>query len=483
MPMKQLFLFLLPGLFLACNASSDSSSASAGQSARELESPDIEVTLQGASPGSMAYLIGFFADQRFRADSARAEAGGNFRFRREEPYEPGLYYMVVRGVGTVQAIIDADQTFRMQSQAADVVGQMKVEGSLENELLYQNLKFEAQFSPRYRQVAAQLKGLDPGDPQYPSLQRKQEQLVAAREVHLKNLFEEHPNSFFTTFKKAGQNPEPREVRTPDGRLDTEAQVALFRRDFWKDVDFDDERLLRTPVIHNKLKRYITELTPQRPDSIFQSAKLLIDQVLDKPEYFKFFANWVVLHYDPQETNLMDPEAVYVRMIQEYFTKERAFWSDPAEIQALQMRAGEMAASLVGNQAPDVVSQNPKGQTRSIYEIDAPYIVVFMYNPECDHCIEQTPKLVRFYDEWKDKGVEVFAIAIDTEPDKWRAFIRQNQMDWINVFDPTNRSIYKKYFVDNTPEIYVINPDRTIIAKNLKVFQIEEVIRRDQAKRG
>lgn len=481
--MKPLLSFLLPFFFFACNASSDSQSASAGGSERELESPDIEVTLQGAPSGRTAYLIGFFGDQRFRADSARLDDGGTFRFQREQPFEPGLYYMVVRSVGTVQAIIDADQTFQLRSQVSDIVGQMEVEGSLENELLYQNLKFEAQFSPRYRQVAAQLKGLDPDDPQYQTLRRKQEQLVAAREVHLQNLFEEHPNSFFTTFKKAGQNPEPREVRSPDGRIDTKAQLALFRRDFWKNVDFDDERLLRTPVIHNKLKRYITELTPQRPDSIFQSARLLIDQVLDKPEYFKFFANWVVLNYDPQETSLMDPEAVYVRMIQEYFTKDRAFWSSPSEIQALQMRAGEMAASLVGNKAPDVVSKNPKGQTRSIYEIDAPYIVVFMYNPECDHCIEQTPKLVRFYKEWKDRGVEVFAIAIDTEPEKWKAFIRQNDMDWINVFDPTNRSIYKKYFVDNTPEIYVINPDRTIIAKNLKVFQIEEVIRRDRENQG
>ncbi|NRB62472.1 MAG: DUF5106 domain-containing protein, partial [Saprospiraceae bacterium] len=79
--------------------------------------------------------------------------------------------------------------------------------------------------------------------------------------------------------------------------------------------------------------------------------------------------------------------------------------------------------------------------------------------------------------------EVFGIAIDTDNQKWTNYIRQTGMNWINVYDPTNRSIYAKYFVDITPELYVINPERKIIGKNIKVYQIEEIIRRDQASRS
>jgi hypothetical protein len=53
----------------------------------------------------------------------------------------------------------------------------------------------------------------------------------------------------------------------------------------------------------------------------------------------------------------------------------------------------------------------------------------------------------------------------------------------NVNDPTNKAIYATYFVDNTPELYVLNPDRKIIGKNLKVFQIDTVIERDKEERG
>ena len=56
------------------------------------------------------------------------------------------------------------------------------------------------------------------------------------------------------------------------------------------------------------------------------------------------------------------------------------------------------------------------------------------------------------------------------------------MRWTNVYDPSNRAIYKTYFVNVTPEVYILGPDRKIIAKNLNVSQINEVIQRDQQKR-
>jgi hypothetical protein len=72
--------------------------------------------------------------------------------------------------------------------------------------------------------------------------------------------------------------------------------------------------------------------------------------------------------------------------------------------------------------------------------------------------------------------------VNTEDAAWRSAIQKYGMPWVNVFDKTNKSIYGKYYVDNTPEIYVLNPDRTIIGKNLQVDQIMTVIERDRAKR-
>jgi peroxiredoxin len=142
----------------------------------------------------------------------------------------------------------------------------------------------------------------------------------------------------------------------------------------------------------------------------------------------------------------------------------------------------MEASLLGRKGPDVQAKDTNGQMRSIYEMTAPYIVVFMWNPECSHCKEETPQLIQLLKEWKPKGLDVFGISVNTTEAEFKRVAKEYGMTWNNVFDPTNRAIYAKYYVDNTPEIYVLNPDRIIIGKNLKANQIATVVERDMAKR-
>jgi peroxiredoxin len=479
--MRYLLLSIVATFMIACN----SASSQGGNVPQEpAEAPDIYLKLTGVEPGGQAYLIGHFAEQRFRADSTIVGQDGSIRFMREEPYDPGFYYIFVPNQAVVQLLLDRDQAMTLSAVKEATVESMQVEGNLNNELLYRNLKFEGLQRPKFDAVNTKLKQEAPGSARYAELEREREALFEERKAHLKEIFDEHPYALFTKYKRAGQNPDFERPLKPDGTLDTALQVYRFRTQFWDGVDFDDERLIHTPVIVNKLQRYMMELTAQQQDSVIASAKALMDQVVDneqRKEYFKFFANWITLQFEATKTSIMDPQKIYVFMIQNYFTKERAFWSQDAEIQGLQMRASEMENSLVGNDAPNVIAPGLDGSSKELLASQAPYLIVYMYNPTCEHCMEQSPKLVRFYNEWKSKGVDVYGIAIDTEDDVWRNYVQKTGMTWTNVFDPTNRSIYKKYYVDVTPEIYVINPDRKIIAKNLKVNQIETVINRDRAK--
>ena len=472
--MKHLIYILIAFLGFSCN----SDSANTTPEAAEL--PDIEIQVEGARQGN-AYLLVMYADQQFRVDSTVVGPNGTVAFRRTKSYTPGFMFLALPENQYVQLLIDKDQTFKMKTSVVDIVGNMVVEGSIDNQLLYENLRYEREFQPRANAVKARLSGLPETDPEYAELKAQQEALAAERRAHLDKFFKDYPDSFFTKFKQAGQNPELQDVRNPDGTTDVAGQLYLYRTQFWDNVDFSDERLLYTPVIYNKLKRYIKELTPQHPDSINYAASVLINKTPNYPEYFKFFTNWIALEYEPTKTTLMDAEAVFVYMVKNYFTKDLATWADTMEIYGLQRRAQEMASSLIGRKGPDVTANDNYGNPKSISDLKSPYVIVYLYNPTCDHCIEQTPKLVQWHQQWKSQGVEVYAIAVDTDDNQWQNFIANNRMNgFTNVFDSTNRAIYGKYYVDNTPEIYVLNPDRTIIGKNLKVHQIAEIIDRDRS---
>lgn len=450
---------------------------------RKLENPHIEVEIEGLAGGQCS-LIGIYSDQYYRADSVMA-VGGKIVFKGNKPYTPGLFFLMLPDKKTtIQMLIDDDQTFTMQTKMNNLVNAMQVQGSKDNQLLYQTIKFETSQQPEFNRIAARLKAFSPGTPEYNQVKEEQNELSKKRFEYLQKVFKENPTSLFTAFKEAGQNPVLEPIHNPDGSINNEAFMYEYKRLFWANVNFDDDRLLNTPVISNKLKRYINELTAQNPDSIKSSASFLVDQVVNKPKYFQYFANWIVLNYEPTKTSLMDSEAVYVHMIQNYFTYDRAFWSDSTEIHALQLRAYEMSQSLVGQKGVNVQAKGADGKMRSIYDIKDNYIIVYMWNPDCEHCAEQTPQLVNFYHQWKPKGVDVYAIVVNTDDKEWKDAIKRYNMPWENnVHDPTNRAIYATYFVDNTPEIYVLDPDRKIIGKNLKVDQIHIIVERDMKERG
>ncbi|MFT5998506.1 MAG: peroxiredoxin [Neolewinella sp.] len=490
--MRLLILFLALTSMISCGdpagatatASGSNAVAStvttAGLESRQLESPNIRITLTGV-PLEGTLLIGQFGEQQYKAGEGAID-GNSVIFQQDEPFKSGHYYAYFTDGSALQMLVDEDQTFSLFGSKGGPISEIRVEGSIDNQVFYEMLSFEASLSDDFRTVTQKLGQLQEGTPEYAATEAERAVLVDSREAFQEERFNKYPDALFTAFKRAGRNPRLREIRLADGSLDGEAQVDGFREDFWNGVNFADIRLLNTPVIFNKLKRYITELTPQNASAIIKSADMLLEKALPHPEYYKLMANWITLQYEPGKTTVMDGAAIHVHMIQNYFTKERAFWSDSMTVYGLQQRADQMAYSLVGQQGPDLSVPGIDGTPKRLYDLKKPYIAVFMFNPDCEHCIEETPKLVQAYEGLKN-DLDIYAIALDTEADKWKAFVQQYGLgEFTNVYDPTNRSIFKTYYVDNTPELYLLGPDRKIVSKNLKVGQLAQAIELAKSKR-
>ena len=436
----------------------------------------LTMTFKDFEFNGFARLIGFYSDQNYLVDSI-AVTNGKIDYSNPKGLAQGIYYVMFTGRKEfIQIIMGEDQEFDMQLSLFDPLNTMVVTGSQENELFYENMRYETNtIGPRMNELNAQVKNTEMGSEAYMALKKERDGLEAQRLQKIYELREKYPNLLFTSYKYGGQNPKLRE------ELSKELQVVQYRKEFWDNVDFSDTRLLRTPMFGIKLKRFLKELTVQHQDSILVSAHQLMAKIMDKPEYYKVVANYVVLTYEPGKCPIMDAEKIFVDMVRKYFTRERAFWSDTLQTDAIQSRATEMAQSLLGLKGPNVISTDPMGKKQELMAKTADYVVVYMFNPDCEHCMVETPKLHKYFLENKDKGIDVYAIAIDTDDAKWKAYIKKNGLSWTNVHDPTNRSIYAKYYVDVTPEIYVLNKERKIIGKNLKTDQIQIIIDRDKNK--
>ena len=439
----------------------------------------VEMNISGAA-NDMAKLLGVFGNQNFLVDSARSDASGKFVFDADTLLPKGFYYVMLASDNSYfQMLLGNDQEFTLSATKGDYINSMKVDGDIDNDLLFKNLKFESEFGNRLNPVNKQLETLTEGTPEYTRFKAEQDKLVAERKAHVASYAEKHPNSFFTQFKVSGQNPDLTYPKLPNGEIDQVTQVYRYRKAFWEGVDFNADWTMRTPVYANKLRRYIRELTPQNADSLIKYSDELIGKTMRNKELFKFTVNWIALEYKTPKT--MGTEAVYVHLVDKYWTKELAWWSNDEEIKGLRGEISLMKPSLIGKTGQDVAAKNEKGETVSIYGLNNPIKVVFIYSYECEHCQKETPDMVRVYNEWKNKGVEVFALCTDKEQSKWLDFIRQNNMTFTNAIDPERSSRYdRKYHIDITPELYVLDKNNKIIASNLSPNQLPDFL---EAERG
>ena len=171
-------------------------------------------------------------------------------------------------------LIDKDQQFSVRTQNNNL-GAVQVEGCLESELFYQVKTLEAPFNNALAGVDNQLRGLKPGDNNYDNLKSQKDRLIKEKADKLNEIYSTYPNNLFTKFKNGGKNPNIDYTYDELGEIDMIKYLWEFRNAYWDDIDFNDARLLRTPVIQNKLKQYIDKYTIQHPDSLKISIDFLM----------------------------------------------------------------------------------------------------------------------------------------------------------------------------------------------------------------
>jgi peroxiredoxin len=422
-------------------------------------------------------LAGIYGDQNYGIDSVFADASGKAVFKLDSALPSGMYFIVFPDNSIVQFLVDKEQQFSLEFNKADVINTMKATGSIDNELFYKSLREEAVINAKMDSVQKLLSAAAKGSSDARLFESEITNLKEERKARIKWFADNHPNSFFAKFKLSGQNPDIPKPLKPDGSIDDALFVYNYRNDFWKAYDFSDARLLRTPVYFNKLKKYLIDITPQLPDSIIKYADWVSMQSKANKEVFKYTVNWIALHY--KEAKILGRESVYVFMVERFWTPDQAFWAKDYEIQRLRMQAKEMKVSLIGQTGHDIKGINENGQAVSLYDSKAPVHIVYMFSYDCENCKRETPKMAKLYNEWKDKGLDLFTICIDGDADKWKAYLQKNGLVDRNIFDPGNESNFRAhYYFEVTPGIFVLDKNHKIIATNVGAESLPLVLAKE-----
>jgi peroxiredoxin len=436
---------------------------------------------------SIIYLANYYGDKQYLKDSTNADASGKFSFKSQEPMPGGIYLIVLPGKRYFEVVVDKEQKFSMETEDAQLVEKMKVSGSEQNKMFYEYLRF----------IQQKQKEVEPLRQAFESTKENPDSSVFYREKiniidkevkeYKENFIKKNPGWLMSKLFKASTDPViPDPPILESGEVDSLFSFKYYKAHYLDNLDFSDDRLLRTPVFHNRLQYYLKNLTLQIPDSINKEADFIITKAKANKDVFRYVVNYITYTYET--SNIMGMDAVFVHMAKNYYTPDQAFWVDSIQLYKIKDKAATLEPLLLGKKAQNLVMKDEKGKYQSLHDINAKYTILYFWDPDCSHCKKVTPKLADYYAKVKQQGVEVFAVCTEVETDKWKKFIEEYKLSWINVHDPDFRVNFRKmYDIQTTPVVYVLDEEKKIIAKKIGVEQLEEImdnfIKRDMTQKA
>ena len=155
---------------------------------------------------------------------------------------------------------------------------------------------------------------------------------------------------------------------------------------------------------------------------------------------------------------------------------------PAEYQqrqdiadTMKMLNGAMALSI-GKVMPDFTLPTPDGQElNALSEVKKNKVTILdFWATWCNPCRDEIPGMVNLYNQYKDKGLGILGISLDTDKEAWVKGIADMNMTWPHVGDMKgwNSSVVELYQVNAIPYVVIVDEQGTILEKGLRGESLE-----------
>ena len=186
------------------------------------------------------------------------------------------------------------------------------------------------------------------------------------------------------------------------------------------------------------------------------------------------------HY--RDSKVMGSEAVAIHIFDTWFASGKVRMRDEVEMLTAKMFATFNRQSLIGNRAPELLLYDMDSNPVSLYgEPSNRYSVLYFYDTSCATCRLQSMMLRRLLDDG-DFPVDLHAVYAAGDMDSWRNYV-QEQLTFgsesvrvSHLWDPDIDSDFqRKYGVVQTPRMFLIAPDGTILGRGLDVDALSQML--------
>ena len=430
---------------------------------------NITFNIKGAKD-TIVYLTLNYDGKLMLRDSARPSAPGVYQFKNNKKIEKGFYTLVAqKRVQYASFVLDKfpfDLVMNMDTTSDPE--HITVRNSPENEVL---IDFQKHTAKAQREIASinKAKKYAESHDEKDSVEvfvKRMEAIDKEMKDYIKELIETHPDYLFVKMQKAYTQFDVPEIKDAEGNMDNEARAAYYRTHYWDNFDLGDGRMVFMPVMQGKVKEYFERvLQYQEVDTINKYVDLVLDRCTDSLTY-QYMVNYLSHLYESSKS--LGHDGVFIHIAKNNQLKNKCFWMDEELIEKYRKRVERLEPLLIGQHGKELIIPDTSDNWHSSHALPKAYVILWFFDPDCPECRKETKKLRALYDSLETAGTrnfDVFAIANDCTPERWKRYVKEEGHPWLVVGGNKGNidylDAYNTYETGN-PSMFILNRQRDII---------------------
>ena len=156
--------------------------------------------------------------------------------------------------------------------------------------------------------------------------------------------------------------------------------------------------------------------------------------------------------------------IYQRLGDTELAKEHRLRSEPVQ-------------ALIGKPVPDFSATDLDGKPISLVQYRGKVVLLDFRATWSSACLEDTPKVKKVYDAYKDKGFEIIGISLDNDEKRLRDHLKKHEIPWRQVYSGKrwDTPIAQQYGIRNIPSGWLIDRDGTLISQQAHGPMLEPLV--------